>query len=155
MAYWLFKSDPEDFSIDLLAAAPKKTTCWDGVRNYQARNYLRECQVGDKVLFYQSNDKPQAIHGVCRVTKAAYPDPTAWDADHKHYDPKSSPEDPTWWMVDIRLEKRFDPPVDRDALKADPALADLETLRRGTRLSVHPVTPEQFAAILKLAGVGE
>jgi predicted RNA-binding protein with PUA-like domain len=151
MPYWLFKSDPEDFGIEDLVAAPNQTTCWDGVRNYQARNYLKDCRVGDKVLFYQSNDTPQAVHGVCKVVKTAYPDPTAFDESHKHFDPKSRVEEPTWFMVDIQLVTRFDPPVSRDALKAEPKLADLETLKRGTRLSVHPVTKEQFETIVRLA----
>lgn len=151
MKYWLFKSDPDSFSIRDFEKAPKKTTCWDGVRNYQARNYLREAKVGDSVLFYHSQEKPPSVTGVCEVVKEAYPDPAAWSPKSKYFDPKASPENPIWAMVDVRLVRTFAQPIPIDLLRTQPELEGMELLRKGSRLSVQPVTSEQFAHVLKLA----
>src|SRR6056297_2681061 len=116
--YWLFKSEADCYSIDHLAAEPDKTTFWDGVRNYQARNMLRDdVKKGDRVFFYHSNSKPLAIVGTARVVKAGYPDHTAFDPKEQHYDPKSDPDNPRWFMVDIKLLKKFPEPITRDMLK--------------------------------------
>ena len=152
--FWLFKSEPESFSIDDLAEAPKQTTFWDGVRNYQARNSLRDSiQVGDGVLFYHSGSDPLAIVGSCRVVRAGYPDHTAFDKSDPHYDPKSQADDPTWYMVDIQLVRKFPRPVTREELLKLPALKKMVLLQRGSRLSVQPVTPEEWEGVHKLAGV--
>jgi predicted RNA-binding protein with PUA-like domain len=152
-SFWLFKSEPESFSIDDLAQAPKQTTFWDGVRNYQARNFLRDSiQVGDGVLFYHSNSDPLAIVGSCRVVRAGYPDHTAFDTSDPHYDPKSKADDPTWFMVDIQLVKKFTRPLTREELLKVPALKTMVLLQRGSRLSVQPVTTEEWEAVHKLAG---
>jgi predicted RNA-binding protein with PUA-like domain len=154
--YWLFKSEPESFSIDDLAAVKQQTTFWDGVRNYQARNFLRDdVQIGDRVLFYNSNCDPMAITGTMEVVKAGYPDHTAFDSGDHHYDPKSDPDAPTWYMVDVKLLRKFPRPVTRDELKAEPALAKMVLLQRGSRLSIQPVTENEWRAIHRLAGVGE
>jgi predicted RNA-binding protein with PUA-like domain len=152
MKYWLLKSEPESFSIQDLAASPNQTTCWDGVRNYQARNFMRdEMRVGDRVLFYHSNASPPAIVGTAVVVREAYPDHTAWKKGDHHFDPKSSPENPIWQMVDIRLDEIFSQPQGLDALREVAALKDMELLRRGSRLSVQPVRKSEFDAILKRA----
>lgn len=152
--YWLFKSEPNAYSISDLAEEKKQTTFWDGVRNYQARNFLRDdVQVGDGVFFYHSNAKPLAIVGTMRVVKAGYPDHTAFDKDDHHYDPKSDPENPTWYHVDVKLEQEFPEPVTRDMLKDDDETAGMMVLARGSRLSIQPVTPEEWAAVHRLAGV--
>lgn len=152
--YWLFKSEPEAYSIADLAREPIKTTCWDGVRNYQARNFLRDTiQRGDRVLFYHSNAEPMAIVGTAEVVQTGYPDHTAFDPHDHHYDPKSKPDQPTWFMVDIKLIEIFSKPVTRDDLKACPALSDMMVLRRGARLSIQPVTTAEWQAVHRLAGV--
>jgi len=152
--FWLFKSEPEVFSIDDLARAPQQTTFWDGVRNYQARNTLRDdVQVGDGVLFYHSNAEPLAVVGTARVVRAGYPDHTAWDPKSEHPDPGSTPENPVWYMVDIALETRFESPVERVTLARDKGLEKMVLLQRGSRLSIQPVTPDEWRAVLKLAGI--
>ena len=154
--YWLFKSEPDVYSIDDLARASEQTTYWDGVRNYQARNSLRDdVQVGDGVLFYHSNADPLAIVGTARVVRAGYPDHTAWDAKSAHPDPKSTPENPIWYMVDIALETRFARPVERATLAGEKGLEQMVLLQRGSRLSIQPVTPDEWRAVLKLAGIKE
>ena len=154
MKYWLLKTEPESFSIQDLKDCPKQTTFWDGVRNYQARNYLRdEIKVGDRVLFYHSNVDPPAIVGTARVVTAGYPDPTAWDETNHHYDPTSSPQNPRWFMVDVQLDRIFAQPIGLDHLRTIKSLAGMELLRKGSRLSVQPVTAEEFKEVLKLAGV--
>lgn len=150
--YWLVKSEPEAFAIDDLARAPRQTTCWDGVRNYQARNYMRDqMQVDDRVLFYHSSTSPPAVVGTARVVRAAYPDHTAWDPRSDHFDPKASPENPIWMMVDIQLDKVLARSVPIDELRAQKALQGMELLRRGSRLSVQPVTAAEFRTIVALA----
>lgn len=152
--YWLFKSEPTSYSIDDLAAEKKQTTFWDGVRNYQARNMLRDdVQVGDRVFFYHSNADPMAIVGTMEVVKAGYPDHTAFDPDDHHYDAKSDPDDPTWYMVDVKLLQRFPEPVTRETLKECDALSEMMLLKRGSRLSIQPVTADEWKAVHKLAGV--
>jgi predicted RNA-binding protein with PUA-like domain len=152
MKFWLLKTEPESFSIQDLAASPNQTTCWDGVRNYQARNFLRdEMRVGDRVLFYHSNTTPPAIVGTAKVVRGAYPDHTAWKRGDHHFDPKASPENPIWQMVDIQFDEIFPSPLGLDELKVVAALKDMELLRRGSRLSVQPVRKNEFDAVLKLA----
>jgi predicted RNA-binding protein with PUA-like domain len=148
--YWLMKSEPGTFSIDDLRQDGK--TCWDGVRNYQARNFMRdEMAVGDGVLFYQSRVKPMGVYGIAKVASDAYPDPTAFDPAEPHYDPKSDPANPTWMMVDIAYVATLDPPVTLDDLKKTPGLEKMMVIQRGSRLSVQPVTPEEWDIVLRLS----
>ena len=149
--FWLMKTEPTSFSIDDLRSAPKQTTCWDGVRNYQARNFMRAMRMGDRVLFYHSNAEPPAIVGTAEVVRLAYPDATAWDPTDHHFDPKASADNPIWDMVDVQLEKIFAEPLSLDVLRAEPALNGMELLRKGSRLSVQPVSAEHFAVVLQLA----
>ncbi|WP_300154754.1 EVE domain-containing protein [Solidesulfovibrio sp.] len=151
--HWLLKTEPGCFSIDDLAAAPGQTTAWDGVRNYQARNFLREMAVGDLALFYHSVVNPSAV-GVAEIVREAYPDPTALDPDDRHFDPRATPEDPVWFMVDVRLAARFAAPVTLAAMRREPELAGMELLRKGSRLSVMPVSAEEFALVRRLGGLG-
>lgn len=150
--FWLFKSEPDSYSIDDLAREKKQTTFWNGVRNYQARNLLRdEMKVGDRVLFYHSSTDPPAIVGLAKIVKAGYPDHTALDPESDYYDEKATAENPRWYMVDIQLERKFDKPLALEQLRGIAALKGMELLRRGSRLSVQPVTKTEFDAILKLA----
>jgi predicted RNA-binding protein with PUA-like domain len=152
--YWLFKSEADCFSIDDLEASPGKKTYWDGVRNYQARNFLRDdVRAGDLVFFYHSNSDPLAIVGTVDVVRAGYPDHTAFDPQEQHYDPRSNPEAPVWFMVDVGLRQRFPEPVTRQALLAEPRLNGMMLLQRGSRLSIQPVTPEEWRVVHELAGV--
>ncbi|WP_437185720.1 EVE domain-containing protein [Planctomicrobium sp. SH668] len=152
--YWLFKSEQDCYSIDHLAKEKNQTTFWDGVRNYQARNMLRDdAQVGDRVFFYHSNCDPLAIAGVCEIVKKGYPDHTAFDPGEKHYDAKSRPDQPTWFMVDLKLVKKFDTPVTRDQLKESEELTEMMVLKKGSRLSIQPVTPKEWKVVHKLAGL--
>jgi predicted RNA-binding protein with PUA-like domain len=150
--FWLFKSEPDAFSIDDLMRAPQRRSSWDGIRNYQARNLLRdEVKKGDGVLFYHSSCKPLAIVGIAEVVREAYPDHTAFDPGETYYDPRSDPDDPTWLMVDIKGVVKFDRPVTRDSLMQVDALADMMLLRRGARLSIQPVTRQEWTTVLKEA----
>ena len=150
--YWLIKSESDVFSIDDLEKAENKTTYWDGVRNYQARNYMRdEMKIGDKVLFYHSNSEPNAAAGVCEIVKEGYPDFTAYDAENKHYDPKSTMENPTWYMVDVKFVKKFKNAVTLAEIKENPKLQDMKLVQRGNRLSVMPVLKEEFDEVVKMA----
>jgi len=152
MRYWLLKSEPDSFSIHDLAAARQQTTFWDGVRNYQARNMLRDdLQVGDRVLFYHSSTDPPAVVGTATVVRQGYPDHTAWDKKSHHFDEKSTREKPVWYMVDIKLDEVYEQPLTLEQLRGVPALAKMELLRRGSRLSVQPVTKAEFATVEKLA----
>ncbi len=149
------KSEPDVFSIDDLERRGREP--WDGVRNYQARNFMRdEMAVGDLVLFYHSNASPPGVAGIAKVASAAYPDPTAFDPDSGYYDPKSDPDDPRWWLVDVGFVERFAEIVSLDALKhaAKPGteLDGMLVVRRGQRLSVQPVEKPHFAAVLRMAG---
>ena len=150
MNHWLIKSEPDVFSIRDLAKAKRQTTHWEGVRNYQARNFLRAMQVGDRSLFYHSNATPSAVAGIVEIVKAAYPDPTAWDPKSDYHDPKASPENPVWSMVDVKLVEIFPREIPLDELRTVKALEGMELLRRGSRLSVQPVTAPQFRAIENL-----
>lgn len=151
MQYWLIKSEPSVFSIHDLAKAKGKTTGWEGVRNYQARNFLRTMKKGDRCLFYHSNAEPPAAAGVVEVVREAYPDATAWDRKSDYHDAKASPENPIWSMVDVKLVAIFPREVPLEELRGVKALAGMELLRRGSRLSVTPVTATEFRTIEKLA----
>ena len=149
MRYWLMKSEPDVYSIDDLARDGQTT--WEGVRNYQARNFMRDdMRVGDRVLFYHSNAEPPGVAGVAAVARTASPDPTQFDRSSPYHDPTSPPDDPRWSTVTLRFVEAFPHLVSLAALKADPALAGLEVTRRGSRLSVHPVDPAHFARIAAL-----
>ncbi len=149
--YWLMKSEPESFSIEDLRQAPKQSTYWDGVRNYQARNFMRAMQPGDGILFYHSNANPPSIVGTAEVTRTAYPDHTSWDPEDSHFDPKSTPEHPRWDMVDIRFCKKFAEPLPLERLRKEATLQQMELLRKGSRLSVQPVREGEWKHILQLA----
>jgi predicted RNA-binding protein with PUA-like domain len=153
MRYWLMKSEPDAFSIDDLKNAPGKTTHWDGVRNYQARNYMRDgMRKGDQVFYYHSNCEEPGIVGIAEVvSKAAYPDHTAFDPKDQHFDPKSDPRNPSWLMVDIRFKRKTRRPISLTELKQhEEQLAGLALIRRGNRLSVLPVDEQHAAYILAL-----
>jgi predicted RNA-binding protein with PUA-like domain len=148
--YWLMKSEPSTFSIDDLQRSPNQTTSWDGVRNYQARNFMRSMAVGDQVLFYHSSADPPAVVGIAEVVKTAYPDPTQFDKKDKHYDPESKPSDPRWDMVDIRYVRKFSRALTLDELRKDSKLKGMVLLRKGSRLSVQPVTQLEWKHITSL-----
>jgi predicted RNA-binding protein with PUA-like domain len=154
MNHWLIKSEPDVFSIHDLATSKGKTTHWEGVRNYQARNFLRAMKKGDRALYYHSNAEPSAVAGIVEIVREAYPDPTAWDPKSDYHDPKASPANPIWSMVDVRLVEIFGRELPLDELRGVKAIAGMELLRRGSRLSVQPVTKAQFEAIVKLAAAG-
>jgi len=148
--YWLVKSEPETFSFDDLTTSPKQTTQWDGVRNFAARNHLREMKKGDRVFFYHSSSKPAAIVGIAEVVQEAYPDHTAFDPNDPHYDPKSKQESPSWYMVDIKAVKALRTPVTLEQVKKTKGLEKMALVRLG-RLSVQPVTEEEFEKVMKLS----
>ena len=153
MNYWLMKSEPETFGIDALAKSPRKTTHWDGVRNYQARNFMRDrMSLGDRAFFYHSNCAEPAIVGIIKVVKTGYPDHSAFDPKDKHYDPDSDPNDPRWYMVDVRLERKLARPVTLATLRqySNSALEGLALLQRGNRLSITPVSASHWKFILDL-----
>jgi predicted RNA-binding protein with PUA-like domain len=151
MKLWLVKSEPSEFSIDDLEKSKSQITYWDGVRNYQARNFIRdEMKIGNKVLFYHSNAEPNAVVGVCEVVKAAYPDHTQFDSKHVHYDPKADKKNPAWFMVDIKLVKKFKRPVTLEEIKANPKLAKMRLVQRGNRISVMPVAKDEYDEIIKM-----
>jgi predicted RNA-binding protein with PUA-like domain len=152
--YWLMKTEPDVFSVDNLKALPKKTTPWDGIRNYQARNYMRDdMQAGDGVLFYHSRCKPPAVVAVCRIARTAYPDHPAWDRKGDYYDPKASPENPRWCMVDVQHVADLPAPVDLAAIKAHKTLSEMLVAQRGQRLSIQPVSAAHFRALHRLGGL--
>ena len=149
-SYWLMKSEPGEFSIDDLKNAPGGVDHWDGVRNYQARNFMRdEMNKGDRVLFYHSGKNP-AVVGTARVAREGYPDFTALDPKSGHYDPKSSKEDPRWYMVDVKFEKKFSRPVPLAELRTTPGLEGMMLLKKGMRLSIQPVTKREFDIVVSL-----
>ncbi|MGE4318842.1 MAG: EVE domain-containing protein [Deferribacterales bacterium] len=151
MRYWLMKSEPESFSIDRLAGLPEQTTSWDGVRNYQARNFMRDdMKDGDLVLFYHSNCDEPGIVGLAKVKGVPYPDFTAFDASSKYYDPKSNPDKPTWIMVDVQLVRKFNKTITLKKIKADDRLTKMMLTQKGSRLSVQPVTEEEFGIIMSM-----
>lgn len=148
---WLMKSEPDVYSIDDLAE--ERSACWDGVRNYRARNYMRdEMQIGDLVLFYHSNAKPPGVAGVARVCSEPYPDHTQFDRTSDYYDPKATEDKPRWHMIDIELVERFDELVPLPVLREEAALEGMPLLKKGQRLSIQPVEPEHFRHILRMAG---
>lgn len=151
MAYWLMKSNPKFFSIQDLQRLD--TEGWDGVRNYRARNFMRdEMQVGDKVFFYHSSAKPSGVAGIMTVSKAGYPDPTQFHPEHRHYDPIATEEEPRWYMVDITFEQAFTEVLPLLALKFLPALEDSLLLRKGCQqLTVIPLKPKHWHAIMEMA----
>jgi predicted RNA-binding protein with PUA-like domain len=147
--YWLMKSEPTTYSIDDLIR--DQITPWEGVRNYQARNFMRDqMKINDKVLFYHSNTKPPSVTGLAKICRLAYPDHFAWDPQSNYYDPKSSPNTPIWMMVDIKFIKKFTHFVSLDELKLDPNLQDMMVIKRGTRLSIQPITKENYDHITTL-----
>ena len=150
--YWLMKTEPSAFSIQDLANSKKQTTHWDGVRNYQARNFMRDdMKVGDRVLIYHSNAKPPGVAGTAIVSKESYPDHTAWDKNDKHFDPKTDKDNPRWFMVDVKLDEIFDEEIGLPTLKETSALKDMVLLQKGSRLSIQPVKKKEFDTILKMA----
>jgi len=153
MKYWLMKTEPAAFSFDDLKNSPNRTAHWDGVRNYQARNFMREMQKGDRVLFYHSQSDPLAIVGTAEVVRTAYPDHTQFDPSSKYFDPKSDPNNPRWDMVDIRFQQAFESPITLSELRETPGLEDMVLLRKGSRLSVQPVTAQEWKIVLALRGL--
>ncbi len=149
MMYWIFKSEPDVFSIDDLEK--KKVEAWNGCRNYQVRNYMRdEMKKGDGVLFYHSSCPVPGVAGVATIVKEAYPDSTALDKTSEYFDPKSDPKNPRWLMVDVKFEEKFPQTLELSRLREEPKLADLLILRKGNRLSITPVTLAEFNLIRKL-----
>ena len=148
-AYWLMKSEPDVYSIDDLERDGRAE--WEGVRNYQARNFMREMKRGDLVLFYHSNAKPPGVAGLAEVVGEARPDPHQFDPNSPYYDPKSKPDDPRWDLVEVGFVEKFEAPVPLAALKAEPALADMPVVRKGMRLSVMPIEKKHFQRVLKMA----
>jgi predicted RNA-binding protein with PUA-like domain len=148
MNYWLMKSEPDDVSVDDAIAAPKQTVAWTGVRGWQARNYMRnDMKVGDGVLFYHSSCPQPGIVGIAKVVSEPYPDPTQFDKKHRYYDPKSSPEKPRWYLVDVQVVEKI-PIVSLAEMRERPELADMIVLRRGNRLSITPVEPKHWKALV-------
>ena len=146
--YWLMKSEPDSFSFQDLKSRPNQREPWDGVRNYQARNFMRDgMSVGDGVLFYHSNTKPPGIVGLAEVVSEAYPDPTAFDVQSKYYDEKSDPNNPRWFLVDVAYVNDFKHQVSLEQMKAMPELADMKVLQKGNRLSITPVSENEYRVI--------
>lgn len=153
MKYWLMKSEPTVFSYDRLARARRRMTSWDGVRNYQARNYLRRMRMGDRVFFYHSNCDPPAIVGIAEVAKEAYPDSSQFDPTGDHYDAKATKKSPIWDMVDVRAVRALKTPIPLSVLRSTPGLDGMVLLRKGSRLSVQPVSSQEWKIICGLGGV--
>lgn len=152
MNHWLFKSEPDAFSIDDLAARPDQTEHWDGVRNYQARNFLRDAvQVGDLVFIYHSSCKNVGIAGLAEVVRAGYPDHTQFDPESGYYDPRSDPDNPRWFMVDVQFRQKFAQVLPLKAIKAMPEITELGLVKKGNRLSVMPVSEAEFAILRQVA----
>jgi predicted RNA-binding protein with PUA-like domain len=148
MQYWLFKSEPTTYSIDHLIAAPHQTTHWEGVRNFQVRNFLRdEIKVGDKAFFYHSNCTPPGITGIVEVVKSGYPDKSALDKKSKYFDPKSTIGNPIWYQVDVRFIKKFKNIISLEELKSAPELKNMQLTRKGNRLSITKVTKDEWTLI--------
>ena len=153
--FWLMKSEPGNYSIDDLASEKTRTTCWDGVRNYQARNIMRDLmKKGDKALFYHSNAKPSGVVGVVKIVSEAYPDHTAFDANSKYFDPKSNKDEPRWVMVDVQLVRKFKRLVSLEQIKNTKSLGKM-VLLNNSRLSVQPVTRAEFETIVGLASAAK
>ena len=153
--YWLFKSEPTAYSFSDLMGEPERTAEWDGVRNYQVRNLMRdEMKLGDGVLFYHSSAKPMAVIGTARIVKEAYPDSTAWEPGDLHFDSRSTPDNPVWLMVDIQAEQEFSRPVTLQEIKAHPTLQNMMVARRGMRLSIQPVARDEWDEVIRLGRAG-
>ncbi|MGA1457202.1 MAG: EVE domain-containing protein [Arenicellales bacterium] len=153
MNYWLMKSEPDVFSIDHLRKMPRKTEHWDGIRNYQARNFMRDAmKKGDLAFFYHSNCEEPGIVGIMEIASAAYPDHTAFEPGQKYFDEKSTPENPRWMMVDVKFKKKFKKNVSLASLKEEKKLSKMRLVQRGNRLSILPVTASEWTCILKMAG---
>jgi predicted RNA-binding protein with PUA-like domain len=151
MAYWLMKSEPDTFSIDDLRERPNGTEHWDGVRNYQARNMMRDqMKMGDKVFFYHSSCPQPGIAGIAEIVAEAYPDDSAQNPESRYFDPKASPDEPRWYMVDVRFERKLKRVITLADLKAEPALAEMKLVQKGSRLSIMPVTAEEWRQILAM-----
>lgn len=151
--YWLMKSEPDVYPFSDLMAEPSGKTMWDGVRNYQARNMMRDdMKVGDGVLFYHSNAKPPGVRGLAQVVTEGYADQTAFDPDDAHFDPKSDPEKPRWIHVDLSAIAPFGELIPLQTLKENPRLEGMEVIRKGSRLSVQPVSAKEWREVLKMAG---
>jgi predicted RNA-binding protein with PUA-like domain len=148
MRYWLMKSEPSTYGIDQLAAARRKTDHWDGVRNYQARNFMREMKVGDQAFFYHSNCAEPGVVGIVEIAREHYPDFTAFDPKSSYYDAKSSLDNPRWYMVDVRFVRKMKETIPLSEIKQNLLLKELRLVRRGNRLSVMPVTAKEWKAIL-------
>lgn len=152
--YWLMKSEPNVFSFQDLQKVPGKTTAWEGVRNYQARNFMRdEMKKGDGVLYYHSNAEPSGIAGLAVVAREAYPDPTQFEKKSEYYDAKATKDNPRWFLVDIKYDRSLKRLLPLEELRKVPALRKMVLLQKGSRLSVQPVTAEEWKAILKLGGL--
>jgi len=150
MRYWLMKTEPNEFSIDDLANRPNQSEPWDGVRNYQARNFMRDdMQIGDQVLFYHSRIDPSVV-GMATVSKTSHPDFTAWDKTNKHFDPRSTPEKPLWFMVEVTFQSKFPEPIPLKEIKEIPGLEKMMLIKKGCRLSIQPVTKEEFEIIVAI-----
>ena len=155
MQYWLFKSEPGTFGIDDLARSPGRRTCWDGVRNYQVRNMMRDdMRRGDHGLFYHSSCEVPGVYGTVEIVREGYPDPSAFDPRHRYHDAASDPDAPRWYAVDVKLTRRFAQPVTLEVLRrhAGDALKDLLVLRRGNRLSITPLSAAEYRFIVSMAG---
>ena len=151
MKYWVMKSEPDTFGIDDLRGRPKKTEHWDGVRNYQARNMMRDdMKKGDLVFFYHSSCEVPGIVGIAKIVREAYPDPSAFDPDSKYYDPRSKPDNPAWLMVDVQFVRKFKRTISLTELKDQAELADFRLLQRGNRLSIMPATEAEWNLVLGL-----
>ena len=152
MQYWLMKTEPSEFSIEDLKRAPQQTAPWDGVRNYQARNHMRDgMKLGDRILFYHSSTAPTAVVGTATVAREAYPDESAWNKKSEYYDKRSTPANPVWVRVDVKFESEFPVPITLAELRTLPELKNMMLLRKGMRLSVQPVAPAEFQAIVSHA----
>ena len=152
MNYWLMKSEPDVFSFEDLKSRPKQTEPWDGVRNYQARNFMRDAmKVGDPILFYHSNTTPPGVAGIAEVASEPYPDPTAFDKNSNYYDPKSHRDNPRWVLIDVRYKADLKRLVSLEEMKVMPELVDMRVLQRGNRLSITPVSKAEFQAVVAAA----
>lgn len=151
--FWLMKSEPYEFSIDDLASRKNQTTYWEGIRNYQARNFMRDkMNIGDKIFFYHSRAKPLAIVGTMEVASEPYPDPSQFDPNSKYFDEKATEEKPRWFLVDVKLIKKFERPVTRDEVKEEESLQEMMLIKKGARLSIQPVQPHEWEKIHEMAG---
>ncbi|MAF91482.1 MAG: EVE domain-containing protein [Bdellovibrionota bacterium] len=149
--YWLMKSEPDVFSIDDLKKVKKEP--WDGVRNYQARNFMmKDMKLGDEILFYHSRTKPMGVYGLATVSKEAFPDPLQFDEKSKYFEKRATKEKPVWYCVEVAYEGHFAEPVTLEAIKAEPKLSDMAVVQKGQRLSIQPVKANEFKCVLKMAG---